>query len=258
MNIFKSKAFWFSLGAVLIAPVLLNITIFQFGTSVTYGDGDEWLSFWGNYAGGILSGLVAFGVARVTLNEDRKKHRYDLYMSQLPSLIRIRMEMEKIRTNIEKAYEQKAKLIKSGESRSDYNVEEYPLFVELVDKEKWSYLDKIQDIDLQVKLIEIKEFYNTFSNSLVYDGIFEKERFSELIVSIGLHKQEYNPDNTTVEQMEKYRKIEDELQYHYFTRTQSWKRLDEGFKETIENTYLDLLNAIEELKEEKAKFENEQ
>ncbi|PGT81581.1 hypothetical protein [Bacillus sp. AFS040349] len=71
---FKWKYFWLALGAVLLVPFVLNMTIFQFGTSWTFGEGDTWLAFWGNYSGGILSGVVAFMVARLTLAEDKKKH----------------------------------------------------------------------------------------------------------------------------------------------------------------------------------------
>ncbi|WP_404323711.1 hypothetical protein LG298_07440 [Cytobacillus firmus] len=255
---FKWKYFWLVLAAVLLVPFILNMTIFQFGTSWTFGEGDTWLAFWGNYSGGILSGIVAFMVARLTLAEDKKKHNYDLKLKQLPAMLRLRMELEKVTKNIEKAYEQKESLVRWKGDRTDISIEEYPIRVEFIDQEKWSYLDRILNINLQLKLIEVKEFYDTFSKSLIYDGVFEKERFSELVISIGLHLPDYNADETPIEQVEKYRKLEDELQYHHYTREHCWKKLEEGFKQEIIDTHQALLNEIKQVKREKEQFEKAQ
>ncbi|PGT81580.1 hypothetical protein [Bacillus sp. AFS040349] len=163
--------------------------------------------------------------------------------------------MEKVTKNIERAYEQKESLIRWKGERTDISVEEYPIHVELIDQEKWSYLDRILNIDLQLKLIEVKEFYDTFSKSLLYDGVFEKERFAEVVVSIGLHLPDYNADDTPIEQVEKYRKLEDELQFHHYTREHCWKKLEEGFKQEITDTYQALLSEIEQVIREKEQFE---
>lgn len=250
---------WVKIGLVIIGalafPIILNFTLFKEKFTYAYGDGNQWLGFWGNYSGGILSGIVAYLVTIITIKEDRKKHSYDLKMSQLPAMVRIKLELEKIRNNIEKAYKQKTDITKREEERKNFNFDEYPLHVELIDQEKWSYIDKIQNISLQIKLIEIKEFYDTFSKSLIYDGIFEKEKFARVVEEIGEWKDDYDPKNVTIEQSEKYRKLFDELEYHFYTRKHGWKKLDEGFKEVIEGTYKELMELIEDVMKEKEKFE---
>ncbi|MCM3641414.1 hypothetical protein M4D68_09720 [Priestia aryabhattai] len=72
INNIKEKKFWLTTVAVLAAPAVLNFTIFQFNTPWTYGEGDEWLSFWGNYSGGLISAYVAYFIANSQIEKQAK------------------------------------------------------------------------------------------------------------------------------------------------------------------------------------------
>lgn len=252
MQLNKTKGFWVTvLAAVLLVPFILNSTLFQFTTPLTYQGGD-WLSFWGNYSGGILSAVVAFIVARMTMNAEISKHSYDIRVGQLPGLVRIKMEMEKINRNLEKAYNSRKNNIKRC-AGTDVHPEEVPIEVDLLDKDKWIYLDRVQNIDLQVRLIEIQEFYEKWSSSLRYDAITEKKKFGELIIALGIHVG--GKSGTSVEQLEKSWQLENDLMYHHHIREKGWEKLDEGYRQTIKDTLQEVQAIIDDIKEEKVRFE---
>ncbi|MBU8729151.1 hypothetical protein KM915_03655 [Cytobacillus oceanisediminis] len=56
----KSKGIWFTDVAFLLAPVMLNFLVFYYRSERTNGSKDQWLSFLGNYTGGIISAFVAY------------------------------------------------------------------------------------------------------------------------------------------------------------------------------------------------------
>lgn len=71
-NFLSSKFLWACIIFVLV-PIIIEALSFIFnsvdtGSSVTKGD---WLGFWGDYFGAILSGLVAFGIARYQVLSER-------------------------------------------------------------------------------------------------------------------------------------------------------------------------------------------
>ncbi|MEC1714745.1 hypothetical protein [Schinkia azotoformans] len=58
---------------VLVTPIILSQIIrLPFGY-LTIGNEDSWVSFFGSYLGGVLGGLVAFGVAWLQINNLRKE-----------------------------------------------------------------------------------------------------------------------------------------------------------------------------------------
>lgn len=59
--------------AIILAPVIIGqLTRLPYG-HLTIGDENSWVSFFGSYTGGILGGLVAFGVAWLQINNLRKE-----------------------------------------------------------------------------------------------------------------------------------------------------------------------------------------
>ncbi|GGB43092.1 hypothetical protein [Fictibacillus barbaricus] len=173
------KNFWLTVGAVLIAPVVLNMTIFQFGTPFTYGDGDEWLSFWGNYTGGLVSAYVAYFIANSQIKKqleiDMLKQRQTNLLNQLPALIRLKNELGRKRGQLFRANgEMQQYISENGRLRSERNPQGIPsgaayqktIQVEPMREDIWIYIEKIDDVDLQVELMNALQFYKDFSEAV--------------------------------------------------------------------------------------------
>ncbi|WP_138224599.1 hypothetical protein [Paenibacillus algicola] len=104
----RKIAFLIGVGVFLI-PILLNLLVFSWRLDTelpllsvfnTHGSIEGWLSFWGNLVGTIVSGCVAFLVAKITISEQSKKDEKleaDLLtIKQLPALIKVKIELDKI------------------------------------------------------------------------------------------------------------------------------------------------------------------
>ncbi|MCP8973237.1 hypothetical protein NMK43_09025 [Bacillus licheniformis] len=251
----KDKKFWLKVGAlVLLIPFILNITLFQFTTRITYKGGD-WLSFWGSYLGGFSSGVIALIVAMTTIQADRNKHSYDIMIRQLPVMARIKMELQKILDNIDKATQVRER-VKGNHSNFESVDKNYSYNVELIDKEKWESLDRLQDIELQMKLIEVKQFYETFSESLHFDMLGKKQDLKLNRLAIA-HSQRVNP----LDPFKEYRmkneitELDYEIDYYCRIRKDSFNKLKDGYRNEIELTLQALSSAMNELQLKKERFE---
>ncbi|MCZ4246975.1 hypothetical protein O2313_05435 [Bacillus amyloliquefaciens] len=255
----KDKKFWLKvIVAILLIPFVLNMTLFQFNTRFTYQGGD-WLSFWGSYLGGFSSGIIALIVALATIREDRKKYSYDMVLKQLPVMVRIKMELEKIINNVDRAT-----TVKNDTEESPLfpkvNESLYMVDVELVDKEKWDSLDKLQDIDLQVKLLELRQFYETFSESLRYDMAANKQDLTWRRKAL---EQKRKQAVTIMDPIEEYRlgneiaTLGRDIDYHCQIRETCFNALEEGYRNKIEQILKELLSAMNEIQQEKKNFEED-
>ncbi|KIN39924.1 hypothetical protein ACFTRE_10705 [Bacillus subtilis] len=250
----KNWRFWIGiLAVILLIPFILNMTLFQFTTSFTYKGGD-WLSFWGSYSGGILSGIVAFVVARMTITADRQNQAFKKRLEQLPALVKIKIEVQKIIENIEKASEERNKITEKLEDEDKSNLELFRIDVELLDKERWSQLDNIIDINLQIKLIELMDFYDKWSKSLRYDGnndiaLYRQYNYNNGLIPLGTIE-------TPVEQTEKYIELEYNINYHSANSIEGWEKINGGYKESIIKIRQEIEEEIEEINKEKERFEN--
>lgn len=254
----RDKKLWLSLlkvGAivsaiVLLIPFVLNITLFQFTTGITYKGGD-WLSFWGSYLGGFSSGIVALFIALATIREDRRRHSYSIMLNQLPVMARIEMELVKIIDNIDRAIRIREDTKKGPIFLEDHEFQ-YKVDVELIDREKWESLDKLQDIDLQIKLLELRQFYEMLSESLRYDALNNKQ---------DLKMKKFKASQQTRGQTNEYRLVNEiaelasELEYHYQNRTYCFDKLEKGYRDKIDQILEELSNAKNEIQQKKKNFE---
>ncbi|MEI2361010.1 MULTISPECIES: hypothetical protein [Priestia] len=182
----KNKKFWFTTVAVLAAPAVLNFTIFQFSTPWTYGDGDEWLSFWGSYSGGLISAYVAYFIANSQIRKQAKideiKQKHARYISQLPALVRFQMELQRYIKDIKGVEEErnfymsptyynekidkdedeetKEALIKVGAYCKTYEIKTF-------NPDLFNIVEKIEDLNLQTQLISCFQFYEDFCSTIV-------------------------------------------------------------------------------------------
>jgi hypothetical protein len=259
----KSKKFWLTAGAVLVAPAVLNFTIFQFNTRWTYGDGDEWLSFWGNYSGGLISAYVAYFIANSQMKKQAKIDEYTSYISQLPALVRIQMELKRYITDIKKVIEERnlnmAAIYNSGEIDEDEDEETQEKLIKAEADMKnyeiknfnsnlFSIVEKIEDVDLQVKLISCFHFYEDFCSTIITDIEVLEDQKKRLADELIHGNNILNADYLTHEAQ----KIEIEINRLEFNKINIWETFDdENMLAKFEDVFLEVTEEIEEVKQAK-------
>ncbi|MGY3315777.1 hypothetical protein ACV242_004273 [Peribacillus simplex] len=195
MIAFKSKKMWVAVtGVVLLAPVILNMTIFQFTTPWTYGDGDEWLSFWGSYSGALISAVVAYIVANFQIKKQQLINEHERAVAQLPSLMRIRIVLNKYSGELRRVKQERDILMHGykinnndtvqAEGRGELEGDLRSYTIELFNEENYSLVEKIVNIDLLMKLTLCFDFYDDFSKAVSFDLNNNKEDSLDQIQTI--------------------------------------------------------------------------
>jgi hypothetical protein len=162
--VFTTKFLVFFLCFLLAFPVLINCLMYiNLGAG---GDENSWISFFGSFygaiAGGLITGVVAFGIAKHQISEEKNKEHISALKNELPHLISLKYEVEKIIKNFDLA----KGVLKSPHIRrisGSYYVEED------VNIELWDRIYSIQEVELQVTLIKLKEYYLRLVKILEYN-----------------------------------------------------------------------------------------
>ena len=88
--------------AITLLPIMTNIMAW-IPSKITKGSSTTWIGFFGNYfgslVGGIIGALIAFGVAKYQIDHQKEYENKKMYISQLPTLIKLMMELEVFRVN---------------------------------------------------------------------------------------------------------------------------------------------------------------
>ncbi|SDM60909.1 hypothetical protein SAMN04488137_1006 [Fictibacillus solisalsi] len=177
------KTIIISVASILLFPVLVNYTLFLARVPSVFGSSDNWLSFWGNYTGGIVSAVVAYFVAssqlkkqtEISLMEQRlvmEESMRSKKINQLPALARMKIELRNMIYSLEQAFE----MTSSGEQQEKG---ETITFIAL-DEDNWRYLDRIEDIGFQLELIDKKSFFKQLYKTLDYEYLSAEFRIEEL------------------------------------------------------------------------------
>lgn len=196
----------------VIFPIILNYVLFTWRAPQTYGDGDTWLGFWGNYSGAFVGALVALWIARKQAVEqkeilkqqidDQKKQELakearNLKVIQAPALLQIQHEMKRILKELDAADKLRSsciatneKYIKNRVGREELTSEEREearekadeatLEMKQLNSKVFSHLQSIDDLELQIKLIDCFTFYDEFSNAISHDEKKHHEEFEKL------------------------------------------------------------------------------
>ncbi|MGE1163214.1 hypothetical protein ACQJ0Y_07895 [Peribacillus simplex] len=183
----KSKTFWKYALIILLFPAVVNFLLFQYKLPWVFGTADNWLSFWGNYTGGLVSAFVAYVVAYSQIEKQqiladsqiKKQQQIEMHnriIAQLPSLMRIRLELSNYCMELRKVKQEREVYI-AVQSRFHEEKMEDPEYranlgrymIELFDKNNYSLLEKIENDDLHLKLITCFNFYDDFSKALAFD-----------------------------------------------------------------------------------------
>ncbi|MDA1588982.1 MULTISPECIES: hypothetical protein [unclassified Bacillus cereus group] len=203
-------------GSFVVVPVILNYALFTWRAPQTYGDGDTWLGFWGNYSGAFVGALVALWIARKQaveqkeilkqqLNDQNKqelaKEARNLKVVQAPALLQIQHEMRGMLKELEKADKLVSFVTNANENATKHR-EDREGGEELTPEEKeearekaiktsaiemkylndqiFSHLQSIDSLELQIKLIDCFTFYDEFSYATGYNEKRALEEFKKL------------------------------------------------------------------------------
>jgi hypothetical protein len=273
-KIISNKYFFLVLIAIFTVPFILNITIFQFTTPITYHG--DWLSFWGNYSGGILSAIVAYLVANFQIRKQFKKDKFERIINQLPSLLRIKIELEKYQDELLKVKEQRETTIKKrggitkkpGEYKTltdffesqeegipEFEITEKHYYMELPQPDSSRYLEKVEDVDLHIELITCFNFYKDFSDAMNFKMSLADKIRENLDASIFelLENGEINVSDFQV-LTEKTGIMFVETNKYYDKKKRCWKEFyDENMLRKFNDVLTHLNSEIENVKEIKRK-----
>ncbi|MGE1103403.1 hypothetical protein [Peribacillus simplex] len=137
------------------------------------------LSFWGNYTGGIISAFVAYFIANSQIEKQRLINEHERTIAQLPSLMRIRIELDKYILELIRVNQERDVFVLTEKVKADFNIEGVPdlgrFTILLFKEENYSLLEKIENDDLHIKLIRCFEFYDDFSKTISLDMNSNKE-----------------------------------------------------------------------------------
>lgn len=96
---------------VVFIPIFVNF-LMSLPCSWAKGAVGDWISFYGSYLGALIGGIVAFGVARIQIDAQKTSEKNALIIQQLPSVVMIRLELDKIISFLKELY----KIIESNEN----------------------------------------------------------------------------------------------------------------------------------------------
>ena len=265
----KSKSFWYTVVGVLITPVILNTTLFQFTTDITYKG--DWLSFWGNYSGGLISALVAYIVAnsQITkqLNLDLARDKYYRTVNQLPALVRLKLELEKFIRELTRVKNEREKYLEIvggimgkpheqsleeffevSNGIEEFKVTEKHYRIEFAEPEAFRYLEQVENVDLHVDLITAFNFYKEFSSALLFNIEIADSREHEILESL------MSLGNVTADQREQRELLRQQTSNAYIQKKNGWITF---YEDNILEKFNDILTRLDdEIKLVKDKKEN--
>ncbi|PFK30595.1 hypothetical protein COJ18_27640 [Bacillus cereus] len=289
----------------VLFPIALNFTLFTTRFPLTYGDGDNWLGFWGNYSGGFMGALVALWIAhrqakaqredlenqltsqyehdkaqltsqyehdkaqlKAQQEYDEKKEGLNRKLRQLPALIFLKYELEKMNEEVNGVWKQKKdiyksevtaiqtekdvtklnneelKEIKEAVSRKSYEIK-------MINEKSYDYISLIDDITIHFQLIKCFNFYKDFSEAISID-VDELQHELNKVFSEYVENQS---NNTSIENKSKGTRVKQLIQKTSKIRKEKdkiWKQMEsEKMLEELENTLRNLkreLDIVTELK----------
>ena len=253
---------------IILFPIVINFMLFQAKLPFAYGDGDVWLGFWGNYSGGVLSAIVAYLVANSQIQKQAKltelKDKRDRVIAQLPSLVRIKFELEDYIGQLERVSREHlletdkmkfqvstsplvGKELDEMKARAKGDLITRKFKIELLDKGIYQLIEKVENDEIHIKLIELLKFYEDFTDAIsFYISISFRNMYT--------FDKDYSISPEALE--EKQRKIEqsDEVARYIIKKRNFWKHffeenMIEQFKEVLEKVN----NEIEIVKQEKSR-----
>lgn len=173
-----TKIIWSIIGLLILLPVLTNM-LGLINTPVTQGSIESWISFFGSYLGGIVGGvigaLIAYGVAKYQIDKQKQNSKIELFIKQLPVLIKIKMELEAFNSNFMNT---QSIFI---ENNTPVPIEiTAPMTLPEVDLVEIKELSSILDAELQADLIKVKYYHNDLVKILAFNTYQHENNFNKV------------------------------------------------------------------------------
>lgn len=239
--------------AFAIPIIISQIIRLKFGVW-TIGDENSWVSFFGSYLGGIVGGIVALYVARIQIIENQNnniKNEEELrYINQLPAVVSIKYELEKINASIKYILDAVDQDAKDENKNADELIKEMWFGCYKLNETNWSMANLIEDVDFHTNLIQIKNKYMDFREILVFDLQKASNDLQEIMFGNNADSNIYliNEKGNEIERMK-------ELKSRVYMEIK-----EVNFVQVVEGGIRcsDLiLKCIEEIKEKRAKIRDE-
>lgn len=253
---------------ILAVPIVVNtIMIIHLPKKLSVGDASAWIGFFGNYSGGILGGLVAFGVAKYQIEHQEKinqKDKDDLLerendirrYNQMPSLIKIKFLLEQIKENLKTANALAKNQIKIPINETNsftLEMDKTPLKLIPVNKEYISAIDGILSVDLQTNLIKLTNFYIEFDRVAeinIQKIQFEFDKNNNKLKQLSAKKKPSKKEQSEINEIAiKNEDLLMEIQVGVSNKKIMWnKLLNENYFEIVDTILLEINKEIEAIK----------
>ncbi|MDN4073344.1 hypothetical protein [Fictibacillus terranigra] len=198
-------------------------------------------------------------MAKLQIRNQRILDRRKEIIGQLPSLLRIEIELKKYYSEIIRVKEHRESLIRAHggictfENDDEEGISEYELNgmqykMEIFDDEHFKLLENISDINLHINLIKCFQFYKEFSTALNSDTIPLDNRIDEIVKEQVDHidMNGYTNSNLNYEA----NKINDEKSTIEDLKERAWKKaLEDKVTEDFQKVIEDLEKEIEKVKD---------
>ncbi|WP_406866886.1 hypothetical protein AB0764_10510 [Priestia megaterium] len=245
----------------LIFPFILNGVLFSWRAPWTNGAGNDWLGFWGNYSGAFVGALVALWIARKQINDQRKLESEKRVLAQLPALVFLKYEMERMLKELEQALEDRngyakydgktgekfTNLTEDEKRANKYRAEDKIYNVKPTNTEGYTYITNIESIDLHVALIECFNFHKQFSET-VSQSHSAKLAEIEYQKQLDRHHESPTEESAILFKQKFFRRFEVQA-----IKRDVWKRLEEEKQiDRFKDTYEELIRELDKIKKVKA------
>ncbi|SDZ84795.1 hypothetical protein [Bacillus nitratireducens] len=270
-------------GIFVVVPVILNYALFTWRAPQTYGDGDTWLGFWGNYSGAFVGALVALWIARKQAVEqkeilkqqldDQKKQELakearNLKVIQAPALLQVQHEMKRMLKELEKAdelislsantfegamkhREGKEELTLEEKEQARKEAQKAEIKMKDFNSQVFSHLQSIDSLELQIKLINCFTFYDEFSYAITYNQNKALQDFEKLKKELKENENQILGDLHFDFYNEKHSRL---LKKEYLWSIFDSEHKIEDFRETLK----EIETEIEEIRKIKAEYKKAQ
>lgn len=240
------------IGAISV-PIALNYLLFSWSAPGVVGDSNSWLGFLANYSGGILGGIVAYIVAKIQIDAQKIADKKKEYLGQLPTLVKVQIELDKFINAIEDV-----NMKKYPKEKFETNTHYLAPYLKM-DDANWSGLELIVDPKLLSNLVRIRNKYALFVDAISYDlnksyVLIEEAKIQKLM----LEKKKLGQRLTDLEELDIsryngifYRNYWENIQAKQM-KASYWNELTDGtLKQIIENGLREVNLLINEIEKDK-------
>lgn len=192
-------------------PIVLNFLIVNFEVPWKYvGEAKDWLSFFSSYAGGFAGAVATLIVVTIQSKNQKEmeleKENRERKFKQLPGLIFLNNEMQKMTKSLTEVYQMKLyfdvaektekMLEKGGEleevdlSQVAVNVTNKKYDTKLMSEKSYEYIATIEDVLLHVRLLNCFNFYSDFSQAVNQDIESLTIEYKKIVEEFATNKNE--------------------------------------------------------------------